>query len=44
LGELFPNREIVGIDSTDLAWGLGSIHCLTMQEPAPNTIDQPGNL
>jgi agmatine deiminase len=33
LGELFPNREIVGIDSTDLAWGLGSFHCLTMQEP-----------
>ena len=33
LGELFPNREIAGIDSTDLAWGLGSFHCLTMQEP-----------
>jgi agmatine deiminase len=48
LGSLFPNREIIGIDSTDLAWGLGSIHCLTMQEPGPklstNMIDQPGNL
>ena len=33
LGDLFSNREIVGIDSTDLAWGLGSLHCLTMQEP-----------
>ena len=33
LKELFPDREIIGIDSTDLAWGFGSFHCLTMQEP-----------
>ncbi len=33
LSKLFPNREIVGINSTDLVWGLGSFHCLTMQEP-----------
>lgn len=33
LRELFPDREIIGIDSTDLSWGFGSFHCLTMQEP-----------
>jgi agmatine deiminase len=30
----FPDREIVGIDSTDIIWGLGSFHCLSQQEPA----------
>ena len=29
----FPNRNVVGIDSTDLIWGLGSFHCLSQQEP-----------
>ncbi|MEP7278861.1 MAG: agmatine deiminase family protein [Bacteroidota bacterium] len=29
----FPNREVVGIDSTDIIWGLGSFHCLSQQEP-----------
>jgi agmatine deiminase len=29
----FPGREIVGIDSTDIIWGLGSFHCLSQQEP-----------
>jgi agmatine deiminase len=29
----FPEREIVGIDSTDIIWGLGSFHCLSQQEP-----------
>jgi agmatine deiminase len=29
----FPDREIVGIDSTDIIWGLGSFHCLSQQEP-----------
>jgi agmatine deiminase len=33
LGELFPNRKIVGIHSLDLVLGLGTIHCLTQQEP-----------
>lgn len=32
--ECFPNREVVGIDSTDIIWGLGSFHCLSQQEPA----------
>jgi agmatine deiminase len=30
----FPNRSVVGIDSTDIIWGLGSFHCLSQQEPA----------
>lgn len=30
----FPERTVVGIDSIDLIWGLGSFHCLSQQEPA----------
>ncbi|MEO6130355.1 MAG: agmatine deiminase family protein, partial [Saprospiraceae bacterium] len=30
----FPERTTVGIDSTDVIWGLGSFHCLSQQEPA----------
>ena len=29
----FPDRETIGIDSTDIIWGLGSFHCLSQQEP-----------
>lgn len=32
--EVFPDRKVVGIDSTDIIWGLGSFHCLSQQEPA----------
>ena len=31
--QCFPDREVVGIDSTDIIWGLGSFHCLSQQEP-----------
>ena len=34
LGDCFPTRRVVGIDSTDIIWGLGSFHCLSQQEPA----------
>ncbi len=34
LEDCFPTRKIIGIDSTDLIWGLGSFHCLSQQEPA----------
>lgn len=30
----FPGRKVVGIDSVDIIWGLGSFHCLSQQEPA----------
>jgi agmatine deiminase len=33
LGELFDDRPVVGIHAVDLVWGLGTIHCLTRQEP-----------
>ena len=32
--DCFPSRRVVGIDSTDIIWGLGSFHCLSQQEPA----------
>ncbi|PTQ99431.1 agmatine deiminase [Mucilaginibacter yixingensis] len=31
--QCFPDRKVVGIDSTDIIWGLGSFHCLSQQEP-----------
>ncbi len=34
LSELFPDREVVGIYCRDLVWGLGTLHCLSQQEPA----------
>lgn len=30
----FPDRKVVGLDSWDIIWGLGSFHCLSQQEPA----------
>lgn len=29
----FPYRKVIGIDSSDLIWGLGSFHCISQQEP-----------
>lgn len=34
LGEIFSDRSVIGIHAVDLVWGLGTIHCLTQQEPA----------
>lgn len=34
LAELFPARRIIGIAATDLVLGLGTLHCLTQQQPA----------
>lgn len=34
LAELFPGRTVVGIHAVDLVWGLGTLHCLTQQQPA----------
>ncbi|HEV3301681.1 MAG TPA: agmatine deiminase family protein [Planctomycetaceae bacterium] len=33
LAEVFPGREVIGLDCTDLIWGLGAFHCLTQQVP-----------
>jgi agmatine deiminase len=35
LSEIFPAREIVPIYSGDLIWGLGTLHCMTQQQPSP---------
>lgn len=34
LAECFEDREVVGIHAVDLVWGLGTLHCLTQQQPA----------
>jgi agmatine deiminase len=34
LQKAFPDRKVVGLDSVDIIWGLGSFHCLSQQEPA----------
>jgi agmatine deiminase len=33
LARLFPDREVTGINCTDLIWGLGALHCMTQQQP-----------
>lgn len=33
LSEFFPKRKVVGIHAVDLVWGLGTIHCLSHEEP-----------
>jgi agmatine deiminase len=34
IANCFPTREVVGIHAVDLVWGLGTLHCLSQQEPA----------
>jgi len=34
LQDIFPTREVIVIDCSDLIWGLGAFHCLTQQVPA----------
>lgn len=33
VAELFPGRQVIGIHAVDLVWGLGTLHCLTQQQP-----------
>ena len=33
LSELFRDRPVVGVHALDLVWGLGTLHCMTQQEP-----------
>ncbi|MGA8595208.1 MAG: agmatine deiminase family protein [Bryobacteraceae bacterium] len=34
LADLFPTRKVIGIAGTDLVLGLGTLHCMTQQQPA----------
>jgi agmatine deiminase len=34
LGEFFRDRPVIGVHAVDLVWGLGTLHCLSQQEPA----------
>jgi agmatine deiminase len=34
LAECFPNRQVTGINCVELVWGLGTLHCMTQQQPA----------
>jgi agmatine deiminase len=34
IARAFPRRTVVGIHALDLVWGLGTVHCLTQQQPA----------
>ncbi|HEV2326538.1 MAG TPA: agmatine deiminase family protein [Terracidiphilus sp.] len=33
LAEVFPHRDVIGVHSVDLIWGLGALHCMTQQQP-----------
>ncbi len=34
LAECFPDKKVISIHAVDLVWGLGTLHCLTQQQPA----------
>jgi len=34
LAECFPGRQVIGINCVELVWGLGTLHCMTQQQPA----------
>jgi len=44
LARLFPDREVCGINCTELILGLGALHCMTQQQPIgpPMNADERG--
>lgn len=34
LADLFPGHEVTGVHAVDLVWGLGTLHCLSQQQPS----------
>jgi agmatine deiminase len=42
LADLFAERTVVGIHALDLVWGLGTLHCLTQQQPAQTLMNRFG--
>jgi agmatine deiminase len=35
LAACFPGREVISVDCLELVWGLGALHCVSQQQPAP---------
>ena len=42
LEKLFPDRDVAGINCEPLVWGMGTIHCVTQQQPEPLATDEHG--
>jgi len=40
LAQVFPDRDVIGVHSVDLIWGLGALHCMTQQQPAAHPADE----
>jgi agmatine deiminase len=40
LANVFQGREVIGIHCVDLVWGLGTLHCMTQQQPASYPTDE----
>lgn len=38
IGACFKGREIIGIDCYHLIWGLGTLHCISQQQPAAGKV------
>ncbi|MCR4565440.1 MAG: agmatine deiminase family protein, partial [Bacteroidales bacterium] len=34
LQEMFPDRKVVGVNTIELIYGGGNIHCITQHQPA----------
>jgi agmatine deiminase len=35
LASCFPGRRVIPIDCLELVWGLGTLHCISQQQPSP---------
>jgi agmatine deiminase len=38
LAELLPEHQVIGIHAVDLVWGLGTLHCLSQQQPSRRSV------
>lgn len=42
LAALLPQHDVIGIHAVDLVWGLGTLHCLSQQQPAARQVPAAG--